>query len=126
MKSDKTAPQNIDLYIADFPPDVRAMLEQVRQTIGQWAPGATEAMKYGIPTFVLKGNLVHFAAYKNHIGFYPGASGIKAFEAELSAFNTSKGTVQFPLDQPLPLDLIGRIVQYRVRENLEKAAMKKR
>ena len=107
-------------YILQFPPEVQAKLNQMRDAILEIAPDATEKISYGIPTFYLKGNLVHFAAYKNHIGFYPGADGIAAFADELSRFKLSKGTVQFPLDQPLPLDLVKRITAFRKEQNLAK------
>lgn len=114
-----TAP-DIDTYIADFPEAVQAILQQVRATIHKAAPEATEDIKYAIPTFVLKGNLVHFAAFKSHIGFYPTPTGIEEFEQELSVYKQGKGSVQFPLDQPMPLDLITRIVKYRVKQHLER------
>lgn len=114
----------IDLYIAAFPEDVQEKLHQLRAAIREEAPTAEEAMKYAMPTFVLNGNLVHFAGYKQHIGFYPAPSGLKAFPEEIARFKNSKGAVQFPLDQPLPLDLVRKIVQFRVKENLEKKAKK--
>lgn len=110
----------VDSYIASFPEDVQTLLQQVRKTIRQAAPDATEAIKYAIPTFVLNGNLVHYAAFKHHIGFYPAPTGIKAFEKELSPYKQGKGSIQFPLDQPLPLDLITKIVLYRVKQNAQK------
>lgn len=115
---------NIDEYIATFPKDVQKILKQMRATIKAAAPDAEEKISYQIPTFALKGNLVHFAAYKNHIGFYPGANGIKTFAQELSNYQTSKGTVQFPIGEPLPLDLITNIVNFRVVENLQLAEVK--
>lgn len=123
-KSKKTI-TTIDEYIDTFPIDVQEILEQVRQTIKSSAPKAEEAISYMIPTFKLYGNLVHFAAYKNHIGFYPASSGVRAFAKELTSYNTSKGTIQFPIDQPMPLGLIRKIVKFRVRENLEKAKKQK-
>lgn len=114
-----TAP-DINTYIADFPENVQAILQQVRATIHKAAPEATEDIRYAIPTFVLNGNLVHFAAFKSHIGFYPTPTGIEEFEKELSVYKQGKGSVQFPLDQPMPLDLITRIVKYRVKQNAEK------
>lgn len=110
----------IPAYIASFPADVQELLEKVRETIHKAAPAATEAIKYAIPTFVLNGNLVHFAAFKEHIGFYPAPTGIKAFEKELAPYKQGKGSIQFPFSQPLPLDLITKIVAYRVNQNLEK------
>ncbi len=110
----------IDNYISGFPSEVRLLLEQIRTTISQAAPEAKETIKYAIPTFVLNGNLVHFAAFKNHIGFYAAPTGNKAFENRLSLYKAAKGSVQFPIDRPMPLDLITEIVKFRVRENLEK------
>jgi uncharacterized protein YdhG (YjbR/CyaY superfamily) len=121
MKSVET----IDEYIADFPEDVQAKLLQVRATIKKAAPNAEEAIKYGIPTFVLNGNLVHFGGFKNHIGFYPAPNGIEAFKKELSRYAGAKGSVQFPLDKPLPLTLITKIVKFRVKKNSEKVKAKK-
>jgi uncharacterized protein YdhG (YjbR/CyaY superfamily) len=115
--------ENIDSFIAEFPAEVRAILTELRDVIHTAAPGCTEAIKYGIPTFVLNGNLVHFSAYKNHIGFYPGASGIENFRSQLSKFKLSKGTVQFPIG-PLPIALITEIVKFRVEENLRKSTKK--
>ena len=112
--------ESIDAYIAAFPDEVQVLLEQVRATIHKAAPEAKEAIKYAIPTFTLKGNLVHFAAFKNHIGFYPAPTGMKEFEKELSVYKTGKGSVQFPLDQPMPLGLITKIVKFRVKQQLEK------
>lgn len=117
---DKIKPQNIDQYIAGFPEDVQKKLEQIRQTIQKAAPKAEEAISYQMPTYKLNGNLVHFAGYKHHIGFYPAPSGLKAFMKEIMLYKNSKGAVQFPLDEPLPLALITKIVKYRVKENLEK------
>lgn len=116
----KNIAPDIDAYIADFPEDIQARLQEVRATIHKAAPAATEAIKYAIPTFVLNGNLVHFAAFQNHIGFYPTPSGIEEFDKELSVYKQGKGSVQFPLDQPMPLGLITRIVAYRVKQNTEK------
>lgn len=116
----KKQPKSIDDYIADFPDDVQAKMEKVRATIRKAAPAAEEAMKYGIPTFVLNGNLIHFAGYKNHIGLYPGSKPIEEFEDELAGYETSKGTVQFPLDKRLPFGLIGKITKFCVKRNLAK------
>lgn len=124
MRNDLPAPRNIDEYIERFPPEVQAILEKVRLTIRKAAPDAEEAIKYQIPTFTLKGNLVHFAAYKKHLGFYPAPRGIAAFKDELSKYEGGKGTVQFPLDKPIPLALISKIVKFRVKDNLERAATK--
>jgi uncharacterized protein YdhG (YjbR/CyaY superfamily) len=115
----------VDQYIAAFPKDVREILNRLRSTIQKAAPEAEETINYGIPTFVLSGNLVHFGGYKNHIGFYPAPSGIVAFKKELSVYDGAKGSIKFPLDKPLPFDLISEIVKFRVQENLEKAAAKK-
>ena len=113
----KSKPKTIDEYIAMFPKDVQKILENLRQVIRETAPTADETIDYGIPTFKLNGNLVHFAAFKNHIGFYPTPSGIEAFKKELSHYKQSKGTVQFPLDKPIPFDLVKKIVEFRVKEN---------
>lgn len=124
MGDDRTTYRTIDEYIAGFPSEVQEILAQVRQTIRAAAPDAVETIKYQIPTFTLKGNLVHFAAYKNHIGFYPTPSGIEAFKDALSAYQGAKGSVQFPLDKPIPLALISEIVKFRVQDNLARAAAK--
>lgn len=115
---------NINAYINDFPEEIQTILEQIRATIQQAAPEAKEAIKYGMPTFVLNGNLVHFAAYKNHIGFYPAPTGIEAFIKELEVYRTGKGTIQFPIDKPIPFDLITKVVKYRIEENLKKRKKK--
>ncbi len=107
----------IDNYISGFPKEVQDMLEKIRTAIIKAAPAAEETIGYGIPTFKLHGNLVHFAGYKNHVGFYPAPSAIKAFEKELSIYKGAKGSVQFPLDKPLPVALITKIVKFRVKEN---------
>jgi uncharacterized protein YdhG (YjbR/CyaY superfamily) len=125
MKKGKPVSKNIDEYIADFPKDVQKLLQQLRSTIKKAAPKAEEKIAYGIPTFTLNGNLVHFGAYKTHIGFYPAPSGLEAFEKELAPYVTGKGTAQFPLDKPLPLDLITEIVKFRVMKNLEKPVAKR-
>jgi uncharacterized protein YdhG (YjbR/CyaY superfamily) len=126
VKASKTPPQTIDEYIAGFPPDVQAIHQKIRSTIQNAAPDAVEAMKYGVPTFVLHGNLVHWGGYQKHIGFYPGPSGIEAFKEQLSAYKGAKGSVQFPLDQPLPYALIKKIVAFRVKEARAAAANKQR
>jgi uncharacterized protein YdhG (YjbR/CyaY superfamily) len=120
MKSDAPIPDSIDAYITQFPPEVQTLLVQMRQTIQKAAPSATEAMSYQIPTFKLNGNLVHFAAFKKHIGFYPGAAGITAFRDEIAGYKSAKGSVQFPLDVALPLALVKKIVKFRVEQNLVK------
>jgi uncharacterized protein YdhG (YjbR/CyaY superfamily) len=124
MQSKPTPPKTIDEYIAACPEDVQEILEKIRATIQSTAPGAKETISYQMPTFTLNGNLVHFAAFKSHIGFYPIPTGIEKFKQELSAYKTGKGSVQFPLDQPMPYDLIRKIVEFRVEENLKKAAAK--
>lgn len=126
MKTDQTPVKNIDEYIAGFPKDVQKILEKIRLTISKAAPEAKEAIKYQIPTFTLNGNLVHFAAYKNHIGFYPAPKGIEKFKKELAAYEGGKGTVRFPLDKPIPFGLISKIVKFRVKQSLEKAKVKGR
>ena len=118
MKTINAQIDSIDTYIAQFPDEVQARLQKLRTTILKLAPGATEAMSYQIPTFKLNGNLVHFAAFKKHIGFYPGATGIAAFQDELAGYKSAKGSVQFPLDQALPLDFVKKIVKFRVGQNL--------
>jgi uncharacterized protein YdhG (YjbR/CyaY superfamily) len=108
----------IDEYIRTYPSNIQGILEKMRQIIKKAAPDAVEAISYQMPTFKLNGkNLVHFAAFKNHIGFYPIPSGIEAFKKELSPYKQGKGSVQFPLDEPIPLDLVEKIVKYRVKEN---------
>ena len=114
----------VDDYLAGVPADVRKHLDALRKTIAEAAPQAEELISYKIPAFRFHGMLVWYAAFKNHIGFYPTSSGIKKFEQELSPYPFAKGSVRFPLDRPLPLDLISRIVTFRVQENLEKAHAK--
>jgi uncharacterized protein YdhG (YjbR/CyaY superfamily) len=126
MKTQVNQPQTIDEYIAQCPPDVQPILQKIRRTIRDEAPEAEEAISYQMPTLKLHGNLVHFAAFKEHIGFYPIPSGIEKFKRELSVFKQGKGSVQFPLDQPMPYALIRKIVAYRVKENLAKAKAKKK
>ena len=126
MKTEQTIHETIDEYIADFPPDVQAILKKLRATIRKAAPDAEEAMKYRLPTFVLNGNLVHFGAFKKHIGFYATPTGNEKFRKELSAYEGAKGSVQFPLDKPIPYDLVSRMVKFRVKENLDKAAAKRK
>ncbi len=124
MKTGQATPRTIDDYIAGFPRDVQKILQKVRTTIRKAAPDAQETIKYRMPTFTLKGNLVHFAAFKKHIGFYPVPTGIEAFKKELSVYEGGKGSVQFPLDKPIPFGLISRIVKLRVKENLARAKAK--
>lgn len=124
MKTGKPAPASVDEYLAVQPPEIRVLLESVRATIRKAAPGAVEKISYQMPTFFQEGNLVHFAAFKKHIGLYPGSGAIESFKDELARFECSKGTIRFPLDKPIPHALIGRIVKFRVRQNLEKARAK--
>ena len=124
MRTNQTAPKDIDEYIAGFPNDVQKILEKIRTTIRKAAPDAEETIKYGMPTFTLNGNLVHFAAFKKHIGLYPAPTGTQKFNKELSVYENAKSSVRFPLDKPIPLDLISRIVKFRVKKNLERAEAK--
>ena len=125
MKTKQTAPKNIDEYIAGFPNDVQEILEKIRMTIRKAAPDAEETISYQMPTFTLKGNyLVYFAAFKKHIGFYPAPIGNAEFKEELSVYEAGKGTAKFPLDKPIPFGLISKIVKFRVKENLARAAAK--
>lgn len=126
MNSDKPGFATIDEYIASCDERVQPILEKMRATIKAAAPEAEEKISYQMPTFWQQGNLVHFAAWKDHIGFYPAASGIAAFQEELSKYSSAKGSVQFPIDKPLPVALIKKIVKFRVAENIEKAASKAR
>lgn len=121
-----TSIKDIDHYIRSVPEDMRDRMDQMRSIIRKAAPKATEAIKYGMPTFVFHGNLVHFAACKNHVGFYPTPSGIESFPKELDGYTCTKGSIHLPLDRPLPAKLITRIVKFRVAENQEKALKKKR
>jgi uncharacterized protein YdhG (YjbR/CyaY superfamily) len=116
MEVERPSPTTIDDYIAGFPRDVQEVLSRIRETIRRAAPDAEEAIKYQIPTFVLNSNLVHFAAFKNHVGFYPTPSAIERFRDELTPYKSAKGSVQFPIDRPMPLDLIKKIVEFRVEE----------
>ncbi len=119
-------PKDIDEYIAGFPPEIQEILQEIRAVIREAAPGAQEAIKYRMPTFVLEGNLIHFAAYGHHIGLYPTPSGIEQFAQELAAYQGAKGSIRFPLERPIPFDLIRRIAAFRAEENLKKAASKKK
>ena len=121
MEENKITYKSIDEYILQFPLEIQEKLKTLRKVIKESAPDASEKISYQMPTFVLHGNLVHFAAYKKHIGFYPTPSGINAFKDELSEYKGSKGAVQFPLDKPLPYELIREIVKFRVDENKKKA-----
>jgi len=118
-------PKDTDDYISSFPENIQKLLQQVRDTIRKAAPEAIEKISYAMPTFYLNGNLVHFAAFTNHIGFYALPSGNEAFQKELSAYKTGKGSIQFPIDKPMPLALITKIVKFRVEENMQKPTKKK-
>ena len=124
MITNKVSPNGIDEHIAKFPKDVQEILQKIRATIRKAAPNAEETINYGIPTFTLEGNLVHFAGFKNHIGFYPTPSGIEKFKKELSVYDGAKGSVKFPLNKPIPYTLISKIVKFRVKENLQRATTK--
>lgn len=121
MEENKENPKSIDEYISKFSPEIQEILETIRKVIKESASEAEEKISYQMPTFVLHGNLVHFAAFKNHIGFYPTPSGINAFQVELSEYKGAKGSVQFPLNKPIPYHLISEIVKVRVAENIEQA-----
>jgi uncharacterized protein YdhG (YjbR/CyaY superfamily) len=120
MKKESNSLQTVDNYIASFPAEVQAILQQIRSIIREIVPDAEEVISYQMPTYRLGGNLVHFAAFKNHIGFYPTPTGIEAFQAELTPYQHAKGSIRFPLDQPIPYALIRKIVTFRVNEMLEK------
>ena len=124
MQKKSAIPKNVDEYISKFPDEVAQKLEQLRQAIKKAAPAAQEVISYQMPAYKVHGNLVYFAGYKNHIGFYPGAAGIEAFKKELSVYKGAKGSVQFPLDKSLPLSIVTKIVKFRVKQNLEKAKNK--
>ncbi|RFB14879.1 hypothetical protein DZB84_15730 [Bacillus sp. HNG] len=121
IKQQTIIPKSIDEYILQYPQEIQETLNTIRKVIKESAPNAQEKISYGMPTFVSNGNLVHFAAFKNHIGFYPTPSGINTFKQELSGYKTSKGAVQFPLGKPIPYELISKIVKFRVDENKNKA-----
>lgn len=125
MEISKTTYESIDDYISKFQPEVQEILMTLREVIQESAPDAKERISYKMPTFALHGNLVHFAAFKNHIGFYPAPSGIEAFKEELSIYKGAKGSVQFPINKPLPYELISKIVKFRVAENIKKAEDKR-
>ena len=127
MKSRQTAPGNIDEYIAAFPDEVQAILQKIRKTIKKAEPDAEETISYQIPTFNLKGSyLIYFAAYKKHIGLYPAPIGNAEFKEEMSVYGSGKGTMKFPLDKPIPYELISRIVKFRAKENLKRAEAKRK
>lgn len=126
MKENSSPIETIDVYIAQFPSEIQVILQKIRLIVREAAPEATEKISYQMPTFELHGNLVHFAAFKKHIGFYPTPSGVEEFKDELAPYVNAKGSIQFPLDQPTPYDLIEKIVKFRVAENLQKAEEKKK
>jgi uncharacterized protein YdhG (YjbR/CyaY superfamily) len=125
MESNTLPPTSIDEFIAQFPLETQVLLQKIRAVIHEATPEASEVIAYGIPTFVLHGNLVHFSAYKNHIGFYPAPSGIEQFKEALAKYQKGKGTIQFPIDQPIPYDLVREVTLFRAKENERKAAAKK-
>ena len=125
MEKAKVVPETVDQYIAAFPADVKKRMQQLRKTIKAAAPKADELISYQMPGYKYFGMLVYFAAYKNHIGFYPGAGGILEFYKKLSSFKSAKGSVQFPHDRPIPYDVISKIVKFRVKQNEEKLSLKK-
>ena len=124
METRQKAAKDIDEYIAGYPEDVQQILEKIRATIKAVAPEAVEAISYGVPCFRYKGDLIYFAGYKNHVSIYPAPRGHEEFKAELSAYKGGKGTVQFPLDKPMPYELVRRIAEFRMQENLAKAEAK--
>ena len=127
MSTDQSAPTTIDAYIAAFPQDVQAILQQVRQAIHEAVPGLGETMSYGMPTFTLNGKyLVYIAAHKKHIGLYPAPTGVEEFQEAVARYGGGKGTLKFPCDQPMPFDLIRNIVQFRAKEQAAKAAAKQK
>lgn len=122
MNTEKSTPNNIDEYIADFPPEIQEILQKIRRIVRASAPEAKEKISYQMPTFTLNGkNLVHFAAFKHHIGFYPTPSGTEQFQAEIAGYKHAKGSIQFPLEKPIPYELIEKIVKFRVSETPPKA-----
>jgi uncharacterized protein YdhG (YjbR/CyaY superfamily) len=125
MEKAKVVPETVDQYIAAFPADVKKRMQQLRKTIKAGAPKADELISYQMPGYKYFGMLVYFAGYKNHIGFYPGAGGVLEFYKELSSFKSAKGSVQFPHDRPIPYDIIGKIVRFRVKQNEDKFSLKK-
>lgn len=126
MSTGKAEPKDVEDYIAAFPQEIQEILQKIRMTIREAAPEAEETIKYQMPTFVLGSNLAHFAAFKNHIGFYPAPRGIEELEDEVAAYRGAKSSLRFPLDKPIPYDLIGRIVKLRAERSLEKAALKRK
>ena len=126
MKASSVAINNVDDYIAGFPKETQKLILQLRATIRKAAPGAEEGISYLMPAYKYHGVLVYFAAYQNHIGFYPGAGGIENFKKEIAVYKSAKGSVQFPLDKPLPLQLVTKIVTFRIKQNIQKAKSKKK
>jgi len=126
MKTKRMPPRNVDEYIDGFSPEVQSILEKIRATIRQAAPDAEEIISYQIPAFTLKGNLVYFAAFKNHIGFYPPVKGDETLERKVARYAGEKGNLKFPLDQPIPYDLISKIVELRVKQNTATASTKRK
>lgn len=126
MKPDQAVPKTIDEYIAGFPNDVQDVLQKIRMTIRKAAPESEETISYKMPAFTLNGNLVYFAGFEKHIGFYPIPTGIDKFKKELSVYKQGKGSVQFPLDKPIPYNLISKIVKFRVKENLDRVKSKQK
>ena len=127
MSMDQPAPTTIDAYIAAFPPEVQALLQQIRQVIHNTIPNLGETISYGMPTFTLNGRyLIHFGAYKKHIGLYPAPTGVEEFHEAVALYGGGKGTLKFPLDKPMPFDLIRSIVRFRAKEQAEKAAAKQK
>jgi uncharacterized protein YdhG (YjbR/CyaY superfamily) len=127
MSTEQSAPNTIDAYVATCSPDVRSILQQIRQVIHETIPGLGETMSYGMPTFTLNGKyLVYIAAHKKHIGLYPAPTGVEEFQEAVARYGGGKGTLKFPLDQPMPFDLIRRVVQFRAKENADKAAAKEK
>ena len=127
MSTNQTAPATIDAYIAAFPPEVQALLQQIRQVIHETLPGLGETISYGMPTFTLNGKyLVYIAAHKKHIGLYPAPTGVEEFHEAVALYGGGKGTLKFPLDKPMPFDLIRRVVRFRAKEQAEKAAAKQK
>jgi len=124
VDGNKITYESIDHYISTFPSEIQEILESIRRVIREAAPEAMEKISYQMPTFAQHGNVVHFAAFKHHIGFYPAPSGIVAFEQELAPYIAGKGTIQFPLRKPMPMELITKIVKFRVAENIAKAERK--
>ncbi len=122
---DKSSPKGIDEYIEKYPKNIQVILQKIRVTINRAAPDAKEVISYQIPTFKLGGNLVHFAAFTEHISFFPTSSGVAKFKKELEGYETSKGTIRFPLEKPIPYGLISKITKFRVKEVIEKGKKKK-